>query len=486
VSSRPVLWSQPGWLATMTLLGLVGGAAVGLVALRPAYESSAQVLVHPITADTSKAPEPLDAAAMGTERELVYADGVAVLVQQRSGWPESTADLRRPLRVSIEGGTQNLNIRYRAHNPARARMGAQLFAESYLAYRGDLAAATREGSRRSLEAALRDVSDRMAELRSTLASTPAGAQVAGDTLVEEAAPYQARLAELTAITPHAAGTVVSPAALPSSPSGAGPVAAGLVGALLGLLAGASLTHLRGATDRRIRGRGDLEAELGAPVLGAVPRTRRDGQPETALVTLTVPDGPASEAYRGVRARIMAMADRWGLKTVMVAGPTPGSGATAIAANLAVSMAATGKRVALVSADLRSPDLHRYFGVGNERGLSNVLIGEMAPSEAVHEPPGLDTLQVLPAGPAMGEPTDLLESGPMRVVLEERAEVADFVVVEAPPALEASEALTLAPMVDGIVVVADAQSATREEMAELGDQFRLVGGNVVGAVLCNLR
>ncbi|MGH9010547.1 MAG: polysaccharide biosynthesis tyrosine autokinase, partial [Acidimicrobiia bacterium] len=478
--------SQRGWLATMTLLGLVGGAAFGLVALRPAYESSAQVLVHPITADTSEAPEPLDAAAMGTERELVFADGVAILVQQRTGWPESPADLRRPLRVSIEGGTQTLGIRYRADDPTRARMGAQLFAESYLAYRGDLAAATREGSRRGLEAALRGVSDRMAGLRATLPSTLAGAQAASETLVEEAAPYQARLAEVTAITPHTAGSVVSPAALPSSRSGAGLTAAGVVGAMLGLLTGFGLAHLRGATNRRIRGRSDLEAELGAPVLGAVPRTRREGQPETALVTLTVPDGPASEAYRGVRARIMAMADRWGLKTLLVASPTPGSGTTAIAANLAVSMAATGKRVALVSADLRSPDLHRYFGMGNDRGLSNVLAGEMAPSDVVHEPPGLETLQVLAAGPAVGEPTDLLESGPMRVVLEERAEVADFVVVEAPPALEASEALTLAPMVDGIVVVADAQHATREELAEVADQFRLVGGNVVGAVLCNLR
>ena len=54
------------------------------------------------------------------------------------------------------------------------------------------------------------------------------------------------------------------------------------------------------------------------------------------------------------------------------------------------------------------------------------------------------------------------------------------------ALEASEALTLAPMVDGIVVVADARHATRQELSEVGEQFRLVGGNVVGAVLCNVR
>ena len=485
MSSRPVLWSQRGWLATATLLGLVGGAAFGLVALRPAYESSARVLVHPITADTSGS-EPLDAAAMGTERELVFADRVAVLVQQRSGWPESPAELRRPLRVSIAGGTQNLDIRYRADNPARAQTGAQLFAESYLAYRGDLAAATREGSRRSLETALREVSDRMAGLRSRLAATPAGAQVAGETLVEEAAPYQAGLAEVTAIAPHSAGSVMSQAVVPTSRSGAGPAASAALGAVLGLLLGVGLAHLRRTTNRHIRGRSDLEAELGAPLLGAVPRTRRGSQPETALVTMTVPAGAASEAYRGVRARIMAMADRWGLKTLMVASPTPGVSGTAIAANLAVSMASAGKRVTLVSADLRSPGLHHYFGVSNERGLSNVLLGELASGDAVHEAPGLETLQVLPAGPFVAEPTDLLESGPMRVVLEERAEVADFVVVEAPPALEASEALTLAPMVDGIVVVADAQHATREELAEVGDQLRLVGGNVVGAVLCNLR
>lgn len=485
MSPRPVLWSQRGLLATTTLLGLVIGAAFGLVALQPTYESAAKVLVHPITSDTSD-PEPLDAAAMGTERELVFADAVAVRVQQRTNWPESPAELRRPLDVSVAGGTQNLNIRYRADNPARAQAGAELFAESYLAYRGDLAAANRDGSRRNLETALREVTDRMASLRSTLATTPAGAEAASETLIEEAAPYQAELAEVAAIAPHAAGSVVSPAVLPSSRSGAGPTGGAAMGALLGLLAGVGLTQLRTTTNRRIRGRSDLEAELRAPVLGAVPRTRRGGQPETALVTLAIPDGPASEAYRGVRARIMAMADRWGLKTVMVLSPTPGVSSTAIAANLAVSMASAGKRVALVSADLRSPALHQYFGLANERGLSNVLLGELAPGDVVHTPPGLETLQVLPAGPLVAEPTDLLASGPMQVVLEERAEVADFVVVEAPPVLEASEALTLAPMVDGIVVVADAQHATREEVAEVRHQLRLVGGNVVGAVLCNLR
>jgi capsular exopolysaccharide synthesis family protein len=471
----------------MTLLGLVGGAAFGLVALRPAYESQARVLVRPFTGDTDRAVEPVGATAMGTERELVSADGVAELVQRRTGWGGTLDDLRRPLRVSLVGGTQTMTIAYRAGDADRARLGAQRFAESYLTYRARLATATRDGARRNLEAALRAVTDRIAGVRASLGPTTVGAEAAGDALSEEAAPYQARLAEVAAVhtSADAAGAVVQPATLPTAPSGPGPLAAAGGGAVIGLAAGVAGASVRGAVDRRLRGRSDLETQLGAPVLAAVPRTRREGEDESPLVTLARPDGPAAEAYRGLRARILAMADQRGLKTVMVASATPEGATTAIAANLAVSMATTGRRVALVSADFRSPDLHRYFGLDNDRGLSNVLAGEMAPSEAAQEPPGLETLRVLSAGPALAEPAALLESGLMRMVLDERGAVSDIVVVEAPPALYASEALTLAPMVDGIVVVADARHATREELAECGDQLRLVGGNVVGAVLCNV-
>jgi capsular exopolysaccharide synthesis family protein len=470
----------------MTLLGLVGGAAYGLVALRPAYESRAAVLVHAITDDPTEGVEPVDPAVMGTERELVSGDGVAALVQRRTGWAGSLHELRRPLRVSQRGGTQSLTIAYRARSPEQARAGAQAFAESYLAYRTQLADDTRAGSRQNLESALRAISDRVAGVRASLRSNPAAARAAADALADEAAPFQARLAELAAVDTRTAGAVVEPASTPAAPSGPGAVQAGGIGALLGLAAGAAVASLRTVADRRVRGRGDLEAQLGAPVLATVPRTRRDGRDDATLVTLALPDGPAAEAYRGLRARLLAMGDRWGLKTVLVASPTllADGAAPAIAANLAVSVAATGREVALVSADLHSPDLHRYFGMANERGLSDVLTGGLTPSEAAQEPPGLDTLHVLPAGPVVAEPAALLDAGPLRLMLDERRGASDFVVVEAPPALSTAEALTLAPLVDGIVVVADARHATREDLSEAGDQLRMAGGNVVGAVLCN--
>lgn len=467
----------------MTLLGSVGGAVFGLAALRPAYVSSAGVLVQPVSS-TGRPAEPASTELMGTERELVSADGVAEIVRQRTGWHGSLDDLRHPLSVSLQGGPQILRIAYRADDPERARQGAQTFASAYLEYRSRLTAQTLEGSRRNVEAALRQAAERAARLRAQVRTDAAGGQAANDGLLNEAAPYQASLAELAAVDTSRTGTVVEPAGLPSSPSGAGATAASGVGALLGLVTGLAIAWLRRMLDRRVRGRSDLEAQLGAPLLATVPRTRRQGPEESALVTVAAPDGPAAEAYRRLRARILAMADRSDLKTVMVASATAEPSTPAIAANLAVSMAATGRRVALVSADLRTPELHHYFGMDNDRGLSNVLTGEYAPAEAAQEQPGLGTLQVLTSGPPVAEPTELLAAGPLRVVLDERRGAADFVVVEAPPALSAAESLTLAPIVDGIVVVADARHATREELAEVGDQLRLVGGNVVGAVLCN--
>src|SRR5687767_6376583 len=109
----------------MTLLGLVAGAALGMAALRPAYESRARVLVHPITDEPGKAVAPISTTVMGTERELVEADGVVKLVQEQTGWKGTLDDLRRPLGVSVVGTTQSMAIRYRADHPERARLGAQ-------------------------------------------------------------------------------------------------------------------------------------------------------------------------------------------------------------------------------------------------------------------------------------------------------------------------------------------------------------------------
>jgi capsular exopolysaccharide synthesis family protein len=303
-------------------------------------------------------------------------------------------------------------------------------------------------------------------------------------LNDEAAPYRTQLAQLNSLDVNNAGSIVSPANLPPSPASPRPKTNAALGAFFGFFLGLLMAFGRDRVDGRLRGRSDLEEHLRAPVLATVPRTRRNGRAAPTLVTMQHPNSPASEAYRALRTRMMVMAERQGVKTIMVASPTGEDGKTAIAANLAVSLAQVGKRVVLLSADLRRSKVHQYFGLDNERGLSNVLAGEMPPWEAVQEPPGMDRLWVFGSGPTPAQPAELLQSDLMRELLAERRKVADFVIIEAPAALHASDCLALAPLVDGILVVADAKHTIRDEIEQVRVQFDQVGGHVLGAVLSN--
>ena len=111
-------------------------------------------------------------------------------------------------------------------------------------------------------------------------------------------------------------------------------------------------------------------------------------------------------------------------------------------------------------------------------------GQMPPWEAVQEPPGVERLWVFGSGPVPAQPAELLQSDLMRELLAERRKVADFVIIEAPAALNASDCLALAPLVDGILVVADAKHTDRDEVEQVRIQFEQVGGQVVGAVMSN--
>ena len=89
-----------------------------------------------------------------------------------------------------------------------------------------------------------------------------------------------------------------------------------------------------------------------------------------------------------------------------------------------------------------------------------------------------------SGPVPAQPAELLQSDLLRELLAERCKFADFVIIEAPAAIGASESLALAPLVDGIVMVADARHTDRDEVEQIRSQFDQVGGRVVGTVMSN--
>jgi capsular exopolysaccharide synthesis family protein len=236
-------------------------------------------------------------------------------------------------------------------------------------------------------------------------------------------------------------------------------------------------------DDRIHGRVQLEAAVRAPVLAVVPKVpgwRKRAQ--TRLVTTSASGSPASEAYRSLRTNLQFISRDGSVRVISVTSPHAGEGKTTTVANLATTLALTGKRVMALSADLRKPRLHRFFGLDNEKGLSSVLAGQAELADVARRVEGLESLRIVTSGPVPPNPAELLSSDGMDSLLRDLRSSADYVVIDTPPVLVVSDAMIVAPRVDGVVVVVDADETTGGAASHAIDQLEQVGGNVIGSVL----
>ena len=448
------------------LILVITGIAVGLaVAVTFAqvkeYTATAEVLVRQSAVTTNGAPAPI--LNVENERETLSSDEVASRAAILMGIDESPRDLWERLDVAIPKDADVLQVRFSDPVPNIAAQGAQAFAQAYLDYK--TAQAQTELDRRA-----RAISDRISGLRGQ-----GGSQQAIALLEGSLADVQA-----TTIDP---GEILVDAVPPGSPTSPN-LALNLGLALfLGLFVGLVAAFVRERMDDRLRGRTDLEETIGGPVMTVIPAVPSwSDRSKPYLVTLEAPRSPAAEAYRTLRTSVLVSAAQQGVKTLMVVSALAGEGKSTTAANLAVVLAQTEKRVVLISADLRRPRLHEFFGLSsNERGLSEVLSGDRRAWESLRSGK-VEHLWIMSSGKISEQPTELLQSEAMRELLADQREVVDFILIDCPPVLAVADALVLAPMVDAVLYVADAESTPRGAVLQARAQLDQVGARLIGAVL----
>jgi protein-tyrosine kinase len=197
--------------------------------------------------------------------------------------------------------------------------------------------------------------------------------------------------------------------------------------------------------------------------------------------LDEPRSPIAEAYRTLRTNIQYSSVAKELHTLMVTSAGPGEGKTRTAANLAIIMAQSGKRVLLVDADLRHPSVHETLGIPNTLGLTHLLIREQPFESVVREFP-LTLLDTIPAGPVPPNPADLLGSERMTELIEEFKSKYDLVIFDTPPVLPVTDGQLLAPHMDGVLLVMRWGQVLREQAKRAKGLLDHVGANVIGAVL----
>ncbi|NOX60137.1 MAG: CpsD/CapB family tyrosine-protein kinase, partial [Planctomycetes bacterium] len=140
-----------------------------------------------------------------------------------------------------------------------------------------------------------------------------------------------------------------------------------------------------------------------------------------------------------------------------------------------------RRVLLVDANFRRPQLHRVFKIVNARGMTNILVGDAKLGDCVHHT-DLANLDVLGSGPIPPNPAELLGSDLFRTFLDEATRLYDHVIFDSPPVLLASDATVIATQVDGTIVVCRAKENSRGVARRACSLLAHVNAHVFGAIL----
>jgi Mrp family chromosome partitioning ATPase/capsular polysaccharide biosynthesis protein len=278
---------------------------------------------------------------------------------------------------------------------------------------------------------------------------------------------------------------------------------------VGLLLGAALALGIERFDTRMRGRRAFEDCLRVPVVANVPALARRRRRKHEVLAVTEPEGGIAEAYRSLRSSLMLLpsrpvpfdsandltfdrahvddtdsrdaASRARTKpdgsprspVVLVVSARAREGKTTSVVNLAATLAEAGRRVMVLDCDFRNPEAHLYLDVPKGQGLSDLLAADKDVSLAsVVQPTSVSNVRLASAGTSIAHPGALL--GLMGRYVEEARELADIVLIDAPPVLLANDAMDLLPFSDMVAIVGRDGRTTRAD------------GERVSALLARLR
>lgn len=188
----------------------------------------------------------------------------------------------------------------------------------------------------------------------------------------------------------------------------------------------------------------------------------------------------AEEYKILRTHLLHKTKKEGLNTLMFTSPRPGGGKSLTAINIAISLAQEVEHtVLLVDTDLREPSLHRALGLSVPKGLVDFLRDGVPIHELLVQPEGLDKVILLPGGRPTTEAAELIRSPQMVNLVQELKHCYPerYVLFDLPPLLLFADALAFAPLIDGVVLVLEANQTTREDLQEcleLLKEFNILG------------
>lgn len=283
--------------------------------------------------------------------------------------------------------------------------------------------------------------------------------------------------------------IVDAAWPPQEPSGPMPAALLAAGTSGGLVLGVLFALLRKSVRRGVQEPDWIESHSSLSVLTTVPYSKtqkflassaRRKQGGARVLAIRAPQDPAVESLRSMRTALQRKMPGARSNIVVITGPTHGIGKSFTSTNLAAVLAASGRRVLLIDADMRKGHLNEAFALPPGPGLSDILMGKSRLVNAVHRSV-IPNVDFIAAGSPPPAPADLLTTRTAELLLAEASAAYDYVVLDTPPVLATSEAAILGQWAGAVFLIARAEVTSLRELHESEKRLSQRGIDVDGVI-----
>ena len=239
-------------------------------------------------------------------------------------------------------------------------------------------------------------------------------------------------------------------------------------------------------DTKFKSFKELETISGKSLLGIIPKFQQIETSQFKEIAFEDKSGKnlAVEAFRSLRTNIKLSNPDSRLKVMLVTSSVPHEGKTIVSSNLASSYSVAGKKVLLIDADMRKPRVHKVFGLKNEKGLSTLIVGEHSMDDVVNKNV-YEGLDVVTAGIIPPNPAELLESSRFADILKDFSEIYDVVIIDTPPLSPVSDAATIAPLTDGLILAVNISETPRDVFKSVIANISKPGIVRLGVVVNNI-
>ncbi len=255
-----------------------------------------------------------------------------------------------------------------------------------------------------------------------------------------------------------------------------------LGLILGLCGGIGLAFFIDYLDNTVKNGKELERRFGLTVLGSVEElTDKTENIDTYL--LNKPLSPLAESYRLIRSSLLLSAPDHPPRSMLITSMAPKEGKTSTTSNLARTLAQNDKKVLIIDCDMRRPRMHSLFAIPNSYGLSNYLAGSTEKNllKSIQD----EDISLIPAGPIPPNPAELLNSGKMKLLIDEMLKEFDFLLLDSPPVQSVTDSLTLSKLVDGTLLVTRSGKTTFDIVESGLKKMYDIHANILGIVLNGL-